>query len=54
MPKPDSGNLYGMVPNTDEDTEPIVQAPSSVHARKSVGEQQCFRPSGGFCVLNNH
>lgn len=26
-----------MAPNTDEDTEPIVQAPSSVHTRKGVG-----------------
>jgi len=26
-----------MALNTDEDTEPIVQAPSSVHARKGMG-----------------
>ena len=26
-----------MALNTDEDTEPIVQAPSSVYARKGVG-----------------
>ena len=32
--------MQGMAQNTDEDTDPVVQAPSSVHARKSVGERK--------------